>query len=81
MDAICDAADAVGYPSRRMPSGAGHGAAYMSALGPMGMIFVPCLNDAVIAPRSGSTPHNWRLVRARDTRLIGLLDSKLAVAN
>ena len=44
MDAVRAAAQALGYPSRDLPSGAGHDAAYMAACGPMGMIFIPCLN-------------------------------------
>lgn len=41
-DAIERACRAVGYRFRRMSSGAGHDAAHMSALAPMGMIFIPC---------------------------------------
>ncbi|MDB5854154.1 MAG: amaB [Herminiimonas sp.] len=44
MDAVQASAAALGYASRRLPSGAGHDAAYMAKLGPMGMIFIPCLN-------------------------------------
>lgn len=44
-DWVTDAADraaaALGLRSLRMPSGAGHDAAHMARLGPMGMIFVP----------------------------------------
>lgn len=42
MDAASQAAADLGYPYRRIPSGAGHDAAYMSRLGPMGMVFIPC---------------------------------------
>ncbi|MFJ1254120.1 Zn-dependent hydrolase [Cupriavidus sp. CuC1] len=44
MDAASRAATDLGYSYTRMPSGAGHDAAYMSHLGPMGMIFIPCFN-------------------------------------
>jgi N-carbamoyl-L-amino-acid hydrolase len=44
MDAVRASAEILGYASRDLPSGAGHDAAYMAACGPMGMIFIPCLN-------------------------------------
>jgi beta-ureidopropionase / N-carbamoyl-L-amino-acid hydrolase len=44
MDAVRASAQALGYASRDLPSGAGHDAAYLAACGPMGMIFVPCLD-------------------------------------
>lgn len=40
-DAASRAAAALGLRTLRLPSGAGHDAAYMARLGPMGMIFVP----------------------------------------
>jgi N-carbamoyl-L-amino-acid hydrolase len=43
MDAVRASAQALGYASRDLPSGAGHDAAYLAACGPMGMIFIPCL--------------------------------------
>lgn len=43
MDAIETESANLGLKTLRMPSGAGHDAAYIEALGPMGMIFVPCL--------------------------------------
>jgi N-carbamoyl-L-amino-acid hydrolase len=39
--AIDEAGKRIGMPPLALPSGAGHDAAQMSALGPMGMIFVP----------------------------------------
>lgn len=44
MNAVRQSAETLGYRSRDLPSGAGHDAAYMAACGPMGMIFIPCLN-------------------------------------
>ena len=45
--AVVDLVDKVrqdlGFPGRRMPSGAGHDAMYMARLAPTGMIFVPCI--------------------------------------
>src|SRR5262249_52158288 len=40
-DVIAEAAGAPGRSWRAMPSGAGHDAAHLAQLGPMGMIFVP----------------------------------------
>lgn len=40
-DHISRAADALGLSWKAVPSGAGHDAAHMARLGPMGMIFVP----------------------------------------
>jgi beta-ureidopropionase / N-carbamoyl-L-amino-acid hydrolase len=39
--AIEGAAERLGYPHRRMLSGAGHDAQYMAAIAPTGMVFVP----------------------------------------
>lgn len=43
MQAIEDESQHLGLQTMRMPSGAGHDAAYLQGLGPMGMVFVPCL--------------------------------------
>lgn len=40
-DVIAQTSDALGLPWRAIPSGAGHDAAHLARLGPMGMIFVP----------------------------------------
>ncbi|NDZ78682.1 M20 family metallo-hydrolase [Streptomyces sp. SID10853] len=40
-DVIAQAADTLGIPWMPVPSGAGHDAAHMAHLGPMGMIFIP----------------------------------------
>lgn len=42
MQAIEQAAEALGYRTLRLPSGAGHDAMYMARIVPMGMIFIPC---------------------------------------
>ncbi|MGD9944567.1 MAG: Zn-dependent hydrolase [Burkholderiaceae bacterium] len=44
MDVVEREAAALGYAAMRLPSGAGHDAAYLAALAPVGMIFIPCLN-------------------------------------
>lgn len=44
MQAVAQAADGVALAHRALPSGAGHDAMHVAATGPMGMIFIPCLN-------------------------------------
>ncbi|KGH28015.1 Zn-dependent hydrolase [Comamonas testosteroni] len=44
------------YASMRMPSGAGHDAVYMAPTGPIGMIFIPCLNGRSHAPEEWINP-------------------------
>ncbi|VTU15336.1 Zn-dependent hydrolase [Variovorax sp. RA8] len=56
MDAAEAAAADLGYASRRLPSGAGHDAAYLAACGPMGMIFIPCLNGRSHCPEEWIEP-------------------------
>lgn len=56
MDAAETAAADLGYASRRLPSGAGHDAAYLTACGPMGMIFIPCLNGRSHCPEEWIEP-------------------------
>lgn len=50
MNAIDAAAKRLGYETNRMPSGAGHDAVYVAPTGPIGMIFVPCLNGRSHCP-------------------------------
>lgn len=49
--AIGRAADVVGLSKMAMPSGAGHDAQSMAALGPMGMIFVPSVGGISHSPK------------------------------
>jgi N-carbamoyl-L-amino-acid hydrolase len=56
MDAVRDAARELGLSSCDLPSGAGHDAAYMTALGPMGMIFIPCLDGRSHCPEEWIEP-------------------------
>jgi N-carbamoyl-L-amino-acid hydrolase len=44
MQAVARAADRLALPHRALPSGAGHDAMHVEATGPMGMIFIPCLD-------------------------------------
>jgi len=56
MDAIARAAAALDYPSLRLPSGAGHDGVYVSRTGPIGMIFVPCLDGRSHCPEEWLEP-------------------------
>lgn len=56
MDAVKTAADQLGYASMRLPSGAGHDAVYMAPTGPIGMIFIPCLNGRSHCPEEWIEP-------------------------
>ncbi len=56
IDLIEGAASDLGYPSMRMPSGAGHDAVYMSKTGPIGMIFIPCLKGRSHCPEEWIEP-------------------------
>lgn len=54
--AISDAARACGLATRDLPSGAGHDGVFVSRLGPVGMIFVPCLDGRSHAPEEAIEP-------------------------
>ncbi|WP_323121217.1 Zn-dependent hydrolase [Burkholderia alba] len=56
MDAVELAAGQLGYPSMRLPSGAGHDAVYVAPTGPIGMIFIPCLNGRSHCPEEWIEP-------------------------
>jgi beta-ureidopropionase / N-carbamoyl-L-amino-acid hydrolase len=56
MEAVARAAAACGYRSHHLPSGAGHDAVYVATIGPMGMIFIPCLNGRSHCPEESIAP-------------------------
>lgn len=56
MRAIQAAADEQGCASMVLPSGAGHDAAWMARLGPMGMVFIPCKDGRSHCPEEWITP-------------------------
>lgn len=56
MDAVQAAASQLGYACMRLPSGAGHDAVYMAPTGPIGMIFIPCLNGRSHCPEEWIEP-------------------------
>lgn len=55
---IADSAHALGLSTQGMPSGAGHDAQAVAALGPMGMIFIPSVGGISHSPKEYSTPHD-----------------------
>ncbi|WP_413504245.1 Zn-dependent hydrolase [Serratia grimesii] len=55
MQAIDNAAQSLGLASRRLPSGAGHDAVYMAPTGPVGMVFIPCVNGRSHCPEESIT--------------------------
>ncbi|MDN7179468.1 Zn-dependent hydrolase [Caballeronia sp. SEWSISQ10-4 2] len=57
IECVEQAADHLGYASVRMPSGAGHDAVYMKNVGPMGMIFMPCLDGRSHCPEEWLDPN------------------------
>lgn len=70
-DAVEQAATSLGLTSLRMPSGAGHDAQSMAALGPIGMIFIPSVGGISHSPREYSKPED--VVNGADVLLRTLL--------
>lgn len=56
MQTIEAAAQQLGYSSTVLPSGAGHDAAYMARLAPMGMVFIPCKDGRSHCPEEWIEP-------------------------
>jgi N-carbamoyl-L-amino-acid hydrolase len=54
--AIADASASLGLSTRDLPSGAGHDGVFVARTGPVGMIFVPCLDGRSHAPEESITP-------------------------
>ncbi|MDR2565550.1 MAG: M20 family metallo-hydrolase [Bifidobacteriaceae bacterium] len=55
-DRIAQAAEGLGLTWESVPSGAGHDAAHMAHLGPMGMIFIPSIGGRSHVPEELSLP-------------------------
>lgn len=77
MDAVLAAATELEYESQVLPSGAGHDAAYMAACGPMGMIFIPCLNGRSHCPEEWIEPRQLADGARVLHRTLTLLDGRL----
>jgi len=54
--AIANASASLGLATRDLPSGAGHDSVHIAHIGPVGMIFVPCLEGRSHAPEESITP-------------------------
>jgi N-carbamoyl-L-amino-acid hydrolase len=68
---LSEAAAALGYSWRAMPSGAGHDAQNMARLGPMAMIFIPSRGGISHSPKEYSSPEDS--ARGANVLLNGLL--------
>lgn len=77
MQAIEQASQALGYSNMRMPSGAGHDAVYVAPTGPIGMIFIPCLNGRSHCPEESITPQQLLDGTRVMLETIRLLDHRL----
>jgi N-carbamoyl-L-amino-acid hydrolase len=75
MDAIGRAADAERLTHRVMPSGAGHDAQHMAALGPSGMIFVPSRGGISHSPAEYTSPEDCARGAAVLLRTVRALDA------
>ena len=77
MQGIEQACQNLAYANMRMPSGAGHDAVYMAPTGPIGMIFIPCLNGRSHTPQEWIEPSQlldgtrvlYETIRVLDERL------------
>ncbi|GAB4505290.1 MAG: Zn-dependent hydrolase [Anaerolineales bacterium] len=56
VDAVAETAQRLGYPHKRMPSGAGHDAQIMARKYPTGMIFIPSRGGVSHSPLEYSSP-------------------------
>lgn len=75
-DCVAVAADALGAPWARLPSGAGHDAQIMARLAPTAMIFVPSIGGISHAPAEATDPQD--LVLGADVMLHALVSADRA---
>ena len=71
--AIANASASLGLATRNLPSGAGHDGVHVAHIGPVGMLFVPCLEGRSHAPEESITPEqagNGARVLAETVRLL-----------
>ena len=78
MQVIGRAADTLGYANRVLPSGAGHDAAYMARLGPMGMVFIPCKGGRSHCPEEWIEPEQFFNGTRVLAETLALLDKEIA---
>ncbi|QEA37621.1 Zn-dependent hydrolase [Pistricoccus aurantiacus] len=58
IEAVAEAASKLGYPHRRMLSGAGHDACHVARVAPTSMIFVPCAGGLSHNEAESATPED-----------------------
>lgn len=58
IEAVQEASLSLGYPCRRIRSGAGHDACHVSEVAPTGMIFVPCADGLSHNEEESATPED-----------------------
>ncbi|QIA27624.1 Zn-dependent hydrolase [Thermaerobacter sp. PB12/4term] len=58
MEALEGAAHALGYPTLRLASGAGHDAMHLARIAPMGMLFIPCRGGRSHCPEEWASPED-----------------------
>ena len=75
--AIANASAALGLGTRDLPSGAGHDGVHIAHIGPVGMIFVPCLEGRSHAPEESITPDQAGDGARVLAETVGLLDVQL----
>jgi beta-ureidopropionase / N-carbamoyl-L-amino-acid hydrolase len=75
--AIEAAATSLGLSTRDLPSGAGHDGVFVARTGPIGMIFVPCLDGRSHAPEESIEPHQAADGARVLAETVRLLDAKL----
>ncbi|WP_157218010.1 Zn-dependent hydrolase [Flavisphingomonas formosensis] len=76
-ETIRDAADACGQAAIDIASGAGHDAAFMAAVCPAAMIFIPCLRGMSHTPEEYSTPEELAAGTAVLLETVLRLDERL----
>ncbi|HEV7328497.1 MAG TPA: M20/M25/M40 family metallo-hydrolase [Bosea sp. (in: a-proteobacteria)] len=75
--AIADASRVCDLGTRDLPSGAGHDGVFVSRLGPIGMIFVPCLDGRSHAPEEAIEPEQAADGARALAGAVSLLDARL----
>lgn len=75
--AISTAAGSLGLSTRDLPSGAGHDGVFIARTGPIGMIFVPCLDGRSHAPEESIEPHQAADGARVLAETVRLLDARL----
>ena len=75
--AVSEAADALGYETMRLASGAEHDTRRMARLGPAAMIFVPSINGRSHCPEEDTEPAHLKAGVATLAATLALLDKQV----